>query len=248
MKPREFVEQKGIKTLVCFFSGGKDSLVATHYTLGDVEGLDVETFVAFVDTTCALPPVRQYVEKVCHDLGWPLVILRPKEDFWALAEKWGMPRRTRRWCCYYLKLEPMREFVKSLKGPRCEVIGLRREESPRRRKMPQYYFFWPRGSASSWKYAPIIDWKKERVERYIREHGLPLNPTYSILGRSGECVCGTYTTRRELEAIRAHYPEFFRRFVELERKFRRGGSAFFFRGRCVYAKDILRQPRLDDYV
>jgi len=52
LNPREFVEEYGIRSLVCCFSGGKDSLVMTHYTLSQVQDMeDLDIYVLHVDTT-----------------------------------------------------------------------------------------------------------------------------------------------------------------------------------------------------
>ena len=134
MEPKEFVKEYSIKSLVSCFSGGKDSLVTTHYVLRNLEDVeDLDRYVVHVDTSVSLPGVQDYVKEICDVHGWNLVILKPKVDFWTLAEKWGMPSFRRRWCCYHLKLEPLREFIKGLRPQRAEVLGLRISENPRRR-------------------------------------------------------------------------------------------------------------------
>ena len=58
--PREFIKRLGIKSLICCFSGGRDSLVSTHYVL-EHQGLkhreDLEIHVVLVDTTVMIPMV-----------------------------------------------------------------------------------------------------------------------------------------------------------------------------------------------
>jgi len=166
MRPRDFVLRRNIRHVTCFFSGGKDSLVSTHYTLSDIEDLQVNKVVVHVDTTCSLPGVQDYVREVAQRFGWNLRILRPKKSFWDLARRWGSPTMRRRWCCYYLKLEPIIRLVRELSrtGMVCEVLGLRREESSRRRNLPQFYSYWNRRyKYLTWKYAPIIDWSERDV-------------------------------------------------------------------------------------
>jgi len=237
-----------IHSVICCFSGGKDSLVATHYTLLDVEDLGVDVYVIHVDTTCALPGVEEYIKSIAKELGWPLTILKPDVSFLDLAERWGMPTMRRRWCCYHLKLKPIIEFVKTLPGPRCEVTGLRRCESIRRRNLPESYYIWKRGSVAVWKYAPIIDWLDEDVNKYIKRFGLPVNPIYRLVNTSGECVCGVYTTPKKLDIIATHFPAWFQRFVELEQKSRKHGAAFYLRNRPLKAANIASRRRLTDWV
>jgi len=248
MKPRAFIENLGIKSLVLCFSGGRDSLVSTHYTLREVEGLDIDAYVVWVDTTVALPGIREYVEETCREHGWPLKILRPEKDFEAHALHKGMPRISARWCCYHLKLKPIMDFTSKLRHPRCEVTGLRREESKRRKDLAEYFWF-PKGRV--WKYAPLITWTHRDVSNYIKRHGLKVNPIYQIIDSSGECICGVYTSKRQLKIIRALYPEFFKRFVDIEQKFRprlgKPRSAFWKKG-ALYAKDLWAQKTLEDFM
>jgi len=221
MNPETFVAEYSIKSLVCCFSGGKDSLVATHYTLQRISGMeDLDRYVVFVNTGAALPGVIDYVREVAEIYGWPLRILKPKKSFWEQALVKGMPTMRRRWCCYHCKLKPIIDFVKPLRPQRAEVIGLRRAESKARSKLPQIIF---KKQAWSWGYCPIIDWTDGQVAKYIRRHRLKVNPMYRILKHSGECLCGVYASLRELSIIRDRWPEWFHRFIELETRFRSGG-------------------------
>jgi len=63
MRPREFVRKYGIKALVLCFSGGKDSLVSTHYTLTETQGFSAPKYVVWVDTTIMIPPAAKFVKE-----------------------------------------------------------------------------------------------------------------------------------------------------------------------------------------
>jgi phosphoadenosine phosphosulfate reductase len=249
MKPREFIKEYGIRSLVCCFSGGKDSLVATHYVLSEIVGFEPtpKVHVVFVDTTVMVPIATEYVKEVCDRYGWPLKILKPEPDFWTLAEKWGCPTMKRRWCCYALKLKPIFEFTRKLPAQRAMIIGLRRDESKRRSKLRQIVYrkktedgMW----VGAWSYAPIIDWTEKDVLRYIRDHDLPMPPHYR-LGIKETCMCGAFSHVKEMMIVRALWPEFYQKFVELEGRFKQGGTAFYFNNRPYSAKEILapKNPR-----
>ena len=242
MKPKEFVEEYCIKSLVCCFSGGKDSLVATHYVLSELEDVDVDKYVVFVDTTVMIPGTVDFVKDVCSQFGWNLKVLTPTPDFWTLASKWGTPTMNRRWCCYHLKLKPIIEFVRDLNPQRGEVVGLRKGESARRRKKKLRQVVFDR-KAWAWHYAPILDWTEKDVLHYIEEHSLPMPPHYRK-GIKETCMCGAFANKRELMIVRALYPEFYRQFVELEKKFRKGGACFYFNNKSTYAKELLKQKTL----
>jgi 3'-phosphoadenosine 5'-phosphosulfate sulfotransferase (PAPS reductase)/FAD synthetase len=233
LKPGEFVKKYRLDHLVCSFSGGKDSLVATHYTLSDLDGMDVTTHVVWVDTTIMIPGVRRFVRMVARKYGWPLVELKPKESFEEYALRFGMPSMHRRWCCYYLKLRPIYQYLKELDGRVGEVLGIRWEESKRRRKYPEIW----RRPQGSWVYSPILRWTEEDVEEYIRENNLPRPPWYEK-GIKETCQCGAFASLASMRKICKLYPDFFMRFVELEAKFRNGGACFFLKGRPYYAQEI----------
>jgi len=75
-------------------------------------------------------------------------------------------------------------------------------------------------------YSPIFWWSDEEVERYALEKALPTNPIKSLLGHSGECICGVYTSVEDVRLIKQHFPEFFEKLVELEKSFRYGSLLY----------------------
>jgi len=249
LEPREFVERYGIRSVVCCMSGGKDSLVATHYTMSELEDVDLNKYVIVVDTSVMLPSAVPFVKEICSRFGWPLKVLKPEPDFWTLAEKWGVPTRFRRWCCYRLKLKPIIQFVKALPPQRAEVLGLRKEESRKREKLPQVMLKTTRG-VIRWGYCPIIDWTEKQVLAYMKEHDLPMPPHYRW-GIKETCLCPVFLRKQEMMNVRARFPEIFERYLQLEERFQgkvAGGSAFYFGGKPAYARDLKKQVLFDEFV
>jgi len=243
MDPKQFVKEYCIKSLVCCFSGGKDSLVTTHYVLNMPsikDNNDIDKYVVYVDTGAMLPTTTPYVEEVCRQFGWNLTILHG--DFFNKAKDWGMPTIKRRWCCWECKLKQIANFSKNLKPQRAEVTGLRRDESIRRRNLPELYYL---RKSHVWKYAPIIEWCEEMVNAYIRRHKLPMPPHYR-LGINETCQCGCFSSKKQMMILKAEFPELFQKFLELEASFKSQGAAFFFQGKPVYAKDLAKQKTLEE--
>jgi len=240
MNPKEFVEKYTVKNVVCCFSGGKDSLVATHLTHRVLEGWGGKIFTVTVDTTVMIPLAIPFVEKVAKEYGWNLHILKPQKSFWEQAERKGSPTMFRRWCCYGLKLKPIFDFVKKLNTPRATITGLRTQESVRRRNYKQVYFH---KEAWCFSYSPIIDWDDQKVNTYIKQNNRPL-PEWYRLGLKETCMCGAFASEKELSIVKALYPKFFQQFVELEKMFRKGGAVFYFKDRPYYAKEFLKQQTL----
>lgn len=242
MNPKEFVESYAIRSLVCSFSGGKDSLVATHLIMMELKNIDIEKWVIYADTGVMLPTTTPFVEKICQEYGWNLKIVYG--NFFDHIRK-GMPMPTmfRRWCCGICKLDPIHEFVKTLKPQRAEITGLRRDESFRRRKLPSVFYL---RVGHVWKYAPILDYTEKDVLRYMKEHSLPMPPHYAK-GIKETCQCGAFGSKKQMMILKAQYPELFQQFIEVEKKFKTGGAAFYFQNKPCYAKDLAKQKTVDSF-
>jgi len=239
--PKEFVEEFSIKSLVLCFSGGKDSLVSTHFVLTELEDIDIDKYVVYVDTGVMIPITTEYVKDTCRQFGWNLKILHG--DFFEYVQKFGMPTMKRRWCCWYCKLRPIANFVKQLKPQRAEVTGLRRDESVRRQKLKNQVYYLRRGRV--WKYAPILFWSEKDVLNYIKENNLPFPPHYR-LGLKETCQCGAFSSLKQLMILKGQFPELFQKFIELESNFRSKGACFFLKNKPIYARDLAKQKTLTE--
>jgi 3'-phosphoadenosine 5'-phosphosulfate sulfotransferase (PAPS reductase)/FAD synthetase len=188
---KQFIEEHKIKSIVCCFSGGKDSLCSTHYTLSTLKDYSIKKYVCFVDTTVMIPDIIEYVNKMFKEHFEPLEaechILKPKTSFWDMAKDWGVPQKNRRWCCFYLKLQPLYEFSEKIPHPLAHVLGLRKTESRRRK---DFTFSYHDVNRDIWKINPIIEWSDKQVLNYIKENHLPISPHYSK-GVQETCICLT---------------------------------------------------------
>ena len=243
MKPKEFIKEYCIKSLVCCFSGGKDSLVMTHYLHSELEGMNVKIHVVFADTGIMLPIAKEFAEDVAREFGWNLTIV--EGNFFDKVQKNGMPRMKHRWCCWECKIRPISEFTKTLPPQRCEAVGLRRDESFKRSKLKNQIYYLKKGWV--WKYAPILDWTEQDVFHYIHEHDLPMPPHYR-LGLRETCMCGVYSNKQQMLILRANFPELWQKILDAEAKFKKKGAAFYFQNKPVYAKDLDKQTILKEKI
>ena len=234
----EVVKRGGYEVIYVLFSGGRDSLVTLHLTWRIGRALNLCVEAVHVDTTVSTPGNIDYVRAICNKLDVSLIVVRPIHDFFTLVERWGFPTATRRWCCYHLKIEPLkRYFMECIKrGYKGLIVdGIRADESPRRYNFPRFGFH------RHFKlpcYHPIFDWTKQDVVYYIKQHSLLDNPLYRILPRATECWCTALKTPKQFIILKRHWPELFKKFVEAEARLRTGGSALFKNGRRIYLKDL----------
>jgi phosphoadenosine phosphosulfate reductase len=75
----------------------------------------------------------------------------------------------RQWCCGIRKMEPLRRALAGLEG---WITGLRREQSITRAAMPKIEWDDANGLV---KINPLVNWSREDVWAYIRDHNVPYN-------------------------------------------------------------------------
>jgi len=222
------------------FSGGKDSLVALDVTIKAIGSEKVE--VLYIDTGIATPGLKDYVVDIAHRYGLKLNMAGPKYDFFKLVERMGFPMIKYRWCKRYLKIEPLRDFVKQAKERYRSILlitGLRKDESWFKAKGSKFYQH-PKLDVDV--YAPLFEWNSDHIEKYIITYSLPINPLYKIYGKAYDCWCTVFKTPADFARLAINHPQFFEKFVDAERKLRKGGSALYYNNQRIYLRDIQKDP------
>jgi 3'-phosphoadenosine 5'-phosphosulfate sulfotransferase (PAPS reductase)/FAD synthetase len=198
------------------FSGGYDSLAATHYAM---EKLNCDV-VLHIDTETGIPENQRFVEHTCDLFDWPLEIITPNKTLVEFAKEHGFPKApAHSWIYRYLKEHPLSRFVTKLEPEKPHFYtGVRKQESDRR--MENVTAEQQEGVMERfWWEAPIAEWSNEDVADYIVEKGLPRNPVVETIGRSGECFCGAYADRfSELLTLKEHYPDHYEWVMQVEQE------------------------------
>lgn len=205
-------------TFVCM-SGGDDSLVTTHWMMGNIHPCNV----FHINTGIGIEATREFVRSTCAGQGWPLTEIRAKEDcgqdYDELVLEHGFPGPGMHYKMFQrLKERCVRELSRRLKQKMPDKImiatGIRMDESARR---------------AGYKYSVIdivgsVIWvnpfyyrSKQWFMDYIAEHALPRNPVSKMLGMSGECLCGAYAHKGEKAAIKLVCPKTHARIESLEK-------------------------------
>lgn len=218
------------------FSGGLDSLCMLSY-LGDISRvIKSDLTVIFIDTTVGLPENVKYVKKVCRYLGVKLRIVRPKEDYFSLVKKWGIPSFRSRWCCRELKIKPVKDFLDKINGPKVVFDGIRAVESNVRNK---YLPVWFHPSFKCLSASPIFYWSDKKVNAYVNGNGLPKSYLHS-LGSSTECWCGAYKRKSDFEKLYGLNRDMFRRLVKVEEQNRNGYTFLYKNGQRIPLKTLVK--------
>lgn len=195
------------------FSGGKDSQAMLE--LVKMAGV---RYRAFYSVTGNDPPQNiAFIRANYPEVQW----VHPKEKFFKLVEKKGMPTIGKRFCC---------ERIKEGMGSGCVVLtGVRAEESLKRSRYAETEI-WSRRKEHQGRdrareisdimenehqcikgkdrvmIRPVLSWTEEDVWTFLRARNLPYNPCYSSLGRVG-CMFCPFATKQQLELYEDKYPK-----------------------------------------
>lgn len=234
--------KKEIHGIIAAFSGGNDSIVATHFANSNVE--DCITFNA--DTMTGLKPTRDHIARTIQKYGWTAEIIKatsegpPKENpsnqefvrNWRDGESayeefvlnWGFagpPMHARMY--QRLKERPLmalrRKIKQGARGGRLIVIsGIRHDESSIRAGYKRAWHDVP-AQGLTWV-NPFYNFTAADFELYRQEFGLARNPVKALCGISGECCCGAFGSKCERESYRIADPAFSNYLDALEKKVR----------------------------
>lgn len=197
-------------------SGGKDSISLAHW----VEANYPEKFkgIFFVNTRIGAKKTWRWLNEYRKDMGWDITVLSNKTDVYReRALKFGFPSYGNHSIIMrYLKYIPMYDFAIKLANQSKNVLmmyGTRKFESARRMgNVPPIL-----SHGRMWSCSPFYTKTNDEVYKYLAEHDLKISPTYEMFGKSGDCFCGSYTSREEMDLLKKYEPELAEYFLQLER-------------------------------
>lgn len=203
--------------VVALFSGGHDSLVATHIASQHPRF----SFACHINTGIGIPKTRTFVRETCDEWGIELREYRAAENTKAdgtpdpqiyeeIVAEHGFPGPSQHSRMYIrLKERPLEMMLRDLDRNRMDrvllITGVRSAESTRRMGHVAVEQKW----GSKYWIAPLLGWTKTDVTNHITKYGLRRNLVVDLLHMSGECLCGAFAhkytgERREIEA---YFPE-----------------------------------------
>jgi 3'-phosphoadenosine 5'-phosphosulfate sulfotransferase (PAPS reductase)/FAD synthetase len=218
------------------FSGGLDSLCMLSFLKEISETIKTELTAIYIDTTVGLADNVKYIRKVCRYLGVKLKTVKPKEDYFTLVKKWGIPSFRSRWCCRELKIKPVEEFLDKIEDPKVVFDGIRAVESRVREK---YIPIWFHPSFECLSISPIFYWSDEEVKRFVNKNGLPKSYLHA-LGSSTECWCGAYKRKSDFEKLYDLDKSMFYKLVKVEEQNRNGYTFLYKNGERIPLKTLVK--------
>lgn len=129
-----------------------------------------------------------------------------------LQRSYAMPLTSLQYL-YAALMEMYPLFMQACRSRVLFITGVRKQESARR--MGHVKAFQEEGRRI-WV-APLLNWTREEILDHLAFRDLPRNPVVETLHMSGECLCGCFSHKGELDEICFWYPETGQYIRELER-------------------------------
>lgn len=181
--------------IVCSYSGGYDSMIATHKALrwAKQNAHSTNVLTVAVDTLIHADGWLEYVKQSAKTIG----ARRFEICETTMLNKWiadvgahgfAYSRAQHKIYFYYLKQNAFRAVVAHYKKHKSDrimfITGVRRAESKERADTPES----ERIGSNVWC-NPLVNWSEQDVHEYRIEHDLPENPFYNLTNNSGDCLC-----------------------------------------------------------
>lgn len=204
-----FVVEPGLDYLgaAVLFSGGNDSTVLAHLARPYVD------LAVHANTGVGVEETRVFVRKVCADWGLWLEERHPPVSYRDLVLEQGFPGPGQHFKMFQRLKERAILAVRNdlVSRPRRErlvyLAGRRKDESARRSNVP----LWEREGSLVWV-SPLAYWTKLDLNTYRllaarRGDPVPVNRVSELIHMSGECLCGAFAKRDELEQVEQWFPD-----------------------------------------
>lgn len=200
------------RRVILSVSGGKDSAAASLH----LRELGIEHERVFADTRWENQITYDYLRGQLTKAIGPIREVHARETFIQLVQKKRIfPDRTKRFCTVELKVKPIAEYLDTLDEEVVNVVGIRRDESQKRR------------SALEWEYSdsldcivwrPLVEWSVADVVAIHKRHGLAPNPLYAMGASRVGCWPCIHARKSEIRMVADTDPERIALIRQIERE------------------------------
>jgi len=206
---------------VISFSGGKDSAALCIWAKKNIDNCQ---FI-FADTGWEHEITYQYIDAF-NEYYLDNKLITVKSNLYdgmrdMVIKRKEFPRPLLRYCTQFLKIAPIREYLKSLEEEHINVVGVRKAESRARAKLSERGYDSYLG-CDVWR--PLINWSSADVFVYLMDNKVEINPLYRMGMKRVGCMPCIMCGIGELRQIIKRFPETIKKVADLEHEV---GSTFF---------------------
>jgi 3'-phosphoadenosine 5'-phosphosulfate sulfotransferase (PAPS reductase)/FAD synthetase len=188
-------------------SGGKDSGAVLLWMVHESGIPRHQINATFCDTGNEHEWTYEQVERLSKWVH-PIETLKPKLDFYALAQKKKrFPSACARFCTQELKIHPSQDHIRYLQQAYSHVVavsGVRSNESFERAKLLEWDYS---GNLLTVQWRPLITWKIEDVIAIHQKYGIAMNRLYATGAKRVGCFPCVMSNKAEIRNIAQNFPE-----------------------------------------
>lgn len=135
---------------------------------------------------------RKSIEKIESLLGFESPMIRHAYKYKFMSNPFH------KWCTRILKINPFKDFFNSLDADPVNLVGIRKEESPRRSKMSEWEY---NDLFDCWTHRPLIEWTEEQVIDIHHRFNLLPNSLYLNGWNRVGCYPCIFSRKEEIKRI-----------------------------------------------
>jgi len=219
--------QSDYSSVIVSYSNGVDSMGALYWAVKNFDKSKI--FLLYCDTGMEYDINIGLFYKTAAFMGIkPVLIEHPKGFLGLLLEERLMfPDMKNRWCTSYLKTGVTDKWIRAnrnILGEKCLFItGERRDESPRRSRLPEIEFHRTTlktervGKFECHWFRPCLDFEKGQMFEQAKEIKLEAHPCYEYVDRCSCMFCVFMKDKHTIENMKRH-PEMAKKYVQAELK------------------------------
>jgi len=138
------------------------------------------------------PEYEQSIKTIENLLGFESPMIRQIYKYKFMSNPFN------KWCTRILKINPFIDFFKSLDTEPVNLVGIRKEESPRRAKMKEWEF---NQNFDCWTHRPLINWTEKQVIEIHKRFNLIPNKLYLNGWDRVGCYPCIFSKKEEIKKI-----------------------------------------------
>ncbi len=178
-KTKEVIREayEKFNNLAIVVSGGKDSTALLDVLMKTIKENGYEQPWVLLSDPIPFPENEEFCKKLVDHYGLKKALFyRQFSDKYRehVIKEIGGIARDKQFCCYWLKVVPLNDFLREYNIDGL-FVAIRWDEHPERAKEK---YFSPREDPPHTRIHPILHWSWANVWEYIKANNVPVNPLY----------------------------------------------------------------------